>query len=304
MNIAPLDIVVLTVDRLALASLLAASLAGLWLSTHKLEQRAVIIPLKRTVSISITLLVFSTFLLLALRTASLADVPLTETLPYFQKVIESSHYGTTWLGRVLALAVVILAWLASQRTQAPAGYALILGAAVSISFFISAASHAGENGLWTFENINNSLHIIGTCLWGGSVVVYVLFITQLNRQNIPLTDTANQLSRVATLALATVITTGLLNTWFRLTSISDLWTQDYGVILVLKLAFVLIMMAIGAANRFVLIPKLIKFETATTPAKISPRPGVVFHRVLRLDSLVFSIILIIAVILATQGPGH
>ncbi len=299
-----LDITVLAVDRLALALLLAASLAGLWLSAHQLEQRTVISSLKRTVNTSIALLILTTFLILALRTASLADVSLSEILPYILKVIESSQYGTTWLGRMLALITIVLAWFLNRHTQAATGYALMLGATVAISFFISAASHAGENGLWTFENINNSLHIVGACLWGGSVVIYALFIRQLNRQNVFIGGAANQLSRIATLALAIVIATGLLNTWFRFTDISDLWTQDYGLVLMLKLSFVLMMMGIGAANRFVLIPRVIQFETGNTPEKITPRPTVIFCKVLYLDSLIFATILTVAVILATQSPGH
>ena len=304
MDIALLDIAILFIDRLALALILAASLAGLWLRTHAAEKYYVTNSLKYTIDISLLLLLLSTTLVLLLRTASLADVSLMETFPYIEKVIEKSHYGVTWIGRVVALTVIIIVWLISRQKQTLASCSLMIIAATSIAFFISGASHAGEDGLWAFENINNSLHIVGGCFWGGSVIVYALFIKQLNQQHLHITDIANQLSFIATIALATVIATGLLNTWFRLSALSDLWTSDYGLALVVKLIFVFIMMNIGALNRFVLIPRLISHEVSLAQSEKGIQPANIFGKTLYFDSLVFIVIIVLAVALATLSPNH
>jgi len=231
----------------------------------------------------------------------LADVSLLETWPYLDKVINKSHFGTTWLGRCSALGIAILLYLACRARFAQIAHASILAAGLYIAFLISGASHAGEDGLLTWENINNSLHIASACAWGGSVILYAFIVRKLNNSHYAVGDTAQRLTSIATSALVTVLVTGLINAWLRLTTLDLLWTSDYGLVLLTKLLFVFFMMIIGATNRFILIPALLKQESHN---QIGSPSHTYFRRGLYVDSGVFFIIIGFAVSLALLSPEH
>jgi|GEM_PF-3131061 len=59
-------------------------------------------------------------------------------------------------------------------------------------------------------------------------------------------------------AVATLIASGLVNTWFLVGSVSNLLTTVYGRMLITKLLLFGGMLALAAINRFWLVPSMIK----------------------------------------------
>lgn len=302
MDIPLLDTSLLVLDRIGLALLLATCISSLWLNP-----RISHVPISKTpiyfIDVSLILLIITTCCVLLLRTAALADVPITETYPYLYKVVTTSHFGTTWLGRSSALLFMVILWfcIIRQRPITPF-YKLLTISTICIAFFISGASHAGEQGLWTLENITNTLHILAGCLWGGSVIFYAFIFKQYSTHQMEYSETAHRLTAVATIALILVLLTAGLNAFYRLNSLNDLWNSDYGITLLLKAVFVGLMMTIGALNRFVFIPKVDQYELHDdNQAKHSQKT---FRYALYFDSVVFLIIMLIATTLATMSPGH
>ena len=298
MELSTLNLILIALDRLTLAIIIGGTAAFLWLLTDH-NTRALIQPrLQRLLDGAFITLLFTTAAVLLMRTATMADVPLQEAFPFVSKVLEKSHFGSLWTGRATALVAMIVIWLIIRKKAQPLGCLLLAIGSAIIAFYISAASHAGDEGLFTFDNLVNSAHIIGGCLWGGGVIAYLVIITTLRQQgdatHNAICASADRLSMLATVALATVVSSGLLNGWHRLEAIADLWQTDYGITLVIKLGFVAIMMAIGASNRFIIIPAM----TGNPPA--SGR----FHRILLADALLFTTIICIAAALGIQGPGE
>ena len=121
--------------------------------------------------------------------------------------------------------------------------------------------------------------------------------------------TATRLSTIAAAALAMVLATGVYNAWQHLDTPGQLWTTVYGRVLLAKLTFVAIMMAIGAANRFFVVPAINAWANTTPPADTginaigTGHPARRFLRILRVDGLVFLIVLACAVVLAGQTPA-
>jgi len=298
MELSLLDTCLIALDRLSLAIIIGASAALIWLLNERDALTLVQPRLRILLDGAFITLFITTALVLLMRTATMADVPLQEALPFVEKVIEKSHFGSLWTGRALALIAMILVWFFIRKKTPPFGCALLLSGSAIIAFYISAASHAGDEGLFTLDNLVNSAHIIGGCLWGGAVIAYLMIITRLRQQGDAMHHTicssADRLSSLATVALALVISSGLLNAWHRLETIEELWQTDYGITLIIKLGFVAMMMAIGASNRFIIIPAM-----AGKPAA-SGR----FQRVLSLDALLFITIICIAAAIGIQGPGE
>lgn len=297
MELSLLDTALIALDRLALATIIGCSAALFWLIPNSTTHTLVIPAIRRLLDSALLILIITTGAVLLMRTAIMADVPLTEAFSFADKVVEKSYFGSLWVARSVTLIAMIAVWLFFRKSATPLSGMLLIAGSTVIAFYISAASHAGDEGLATFDNLVNSAHIIGGCLWGGGVIAYLVLIAKLRsaqEMHQTLCDSADRLSTLATVALATVITTGLLNAWHRLENIADLWQTDYGITLMIKLLFVALMMAVGASNRFFIIPAM-KTEPATTGR---------FHRILHLDSLLFISIITIAAALGIQGPGE
>jgi len=297
MELSLLDTILIALDRFALATIIGASAAFAWLLNDH-NARTLVQPKLRIMldGALITLLITTTVVLL-MRTATMADVSLPAAFPFVGKVIEKSHFGSLWAGRASALVIMVALWLVIRKRPLPLGGICLIATSTAIAFYISAASHAGDDGLFTLDNLTNSIHIIAGCLWGGAVIAYLAIITSLRQQGDAMhhiiCSSADRLSSLATIALALVISTGLLNAWHRLETIAELWQTDYGITLIIKLGFVAMMMAVGASNRFIIIPAMTG----------KPAAGQRFQRILSLDALLFITIICIAAALGIQGPG-
>lgn len=292
-------------DRLGLAVIYALALTSLWLSpTVSLSEGARRFRLLGP-ALLIVMLTAGTDLLL--RTAALADVGLQETWPYIFRVLDHSDYGQFWQWRIDLWWLLLLVTLWIYATDWSNRAAMIILFAVLATFlFESATSHAGENGIWTLANLVNTVHLASTTIWGGAVIVYALLVVPelLRNRDARRTRLAvRRLSSLATVALVLVILSGIYNTWRQLEQPADLWTSEYGRILLAKLGLVAIMMAIGAMNRFRWVPRVV--EHANDPGNAGTVPLQQFHQVLRIDSAVFILIIIAASLLGTTSPpGH
>jgi putative copper resistance protein D len=65
-------------------------------------------------------------------------------------------------------------------------------------------------------------------------------------------------SSMGYVAVATLIASGLINSWLLVGSVSNLLTTLYGQILLVKLGLFGAMLALAAANRFWLVPRMIE----------------------------------------------
>jgi putative copper resistance protein D len=290
-----LHVVGATLDRAALALILALALAALWLAPATVSSDS-----RRRSQLLLSLLVISVFAAavdLLLRSAALADVPPGQAWHFIPRVLNHSDYGFFWQLRAAAWLVMLVmlpwCWL---RGWSVVPSLLLAGAVLAIVLLMSATSHAGEEGVGSLPNLINWLHLVGLLLWGGPVMLYALVILpQLQREGWPPQTAAGapRLSTVATIALAMVLLTGLFNSWRQLGTLAALWGTTYGLILLFKLALVTLMMVIGAFNRFRLVPQV---EVNVSGARQR------FLRVLRFDSLLFMLILVTAVVLGMQMP--
>jgi len=123
-------------------------------------------------------------------------------------------------------------------------------------------------------------------------------LPELRRQGWPAQTAAvaTRLSTLATSALALVVLSGVYNSWRQLGKLSDLWTTEYGWLLLLKLGLVALMMIIGALNRFRMVPRIAAVHGDV--ARVS-QP---FLQILHLDSVIFTTVLVVAVVLGMQMP--
>jgi len=96
-------------------------------------------------------------------------------------------------------------------------------------------------------------------LWVGGILGFALVIwPRLRKQSEQslFAVCAARLSRLAGMVFGVVLLTGAYNAWHQLGRVDDLWSSAYGRIIMLKLALVCGMIALGAANRYFSLPLL------------------------------------------------
>lgn len=102
----------------------------------------------------------------------------------------------------------------------------------------------------------NAVHILAASTWLGTLLVLTIVgvhgVIRRGPSGAPraelVCDLVNSFSALALTAAACVALTGLTTAWLHLKRVSALWTTSYGIMLVIKLIFVSIVVALGAWN--------------------------------------------------------
>ncbi len=193
---------------------------------------------------------------------TLADVADHEVL---WTVLNETTFGGVWMARML-LAVVILGviavcpfWMGMPgRDSVTAFLAAVLLAS------LGGTGHAQIEEGWTkiVHIASDAAHLLAAGAWlGGLVPLGYILLDYSRRDGEPIIDVDLVLLRFSSMgyvAVATLIVSGLVNSWFLVGSVSSLLKTLYGQILLGKLALFTAMLALAVANRFWLVPRMIE----------------------------------------------
>jgi copper transport protein len=157
------------------------------------------------------------------------------------------------LGFSVVLALIFLSWLTDR-------VALLVPAFLGSVVLTAGLSVSGHDGLdagssWLTE-VADWVHITGASLWIGGLATMVALVwygaPELRR------DAFFRFSRLAMVLVAVVLTAGTYLSIVRLPHLSDLWTQGYGQVLLVKIALVCVALAWGGFHHFIVGPRLAK----------------------------------------------
>ena len=121
---------------------------------------------------------------------------------------------------------------------------------------ITMTSHASGSGLIAIQA--DWLHLAAAALWGGELVCLVVIVRgaggaareQLAKVLVP------RFSSVAGVCVGVLVLTGLYAVWLHIPALRDFVLTTYGQALGVKLLLVILILALGALNRFVFVPRL------------------------------------------------
>jgi copper transport protein len=117
---------------------------------------------------------------------------------------------------------------------------------------LALSGHAATAGLAPLSRPAVFLHGVAIAFWIGSLIPLVAIVLNRGRGDGELA----RFSRLIPVPLAVLIATGCYLAWAQLDRPDALWTTGYGEVLTGKLAAVLVLLGLAAANRFVLVPRL------------------------------------------------
>ena len=177
-------------------------------------------------------------------------------------VLNETTFGSVWMARML-LTVIILGVTAVR--PAIVGRDLVTACLVAVLLAsLAGTGHAQiEEGWMSLVHVgSDAAHLLAAGAWLGGLVPLGFILLDYSRgQGEPIDNVDRILLRFSSMgyaAVATLVASGLINSWFLVGSVSSLLTTLYGQILLAKLGLFGAMLALAAANRFWLVPRMIE----------------------------------------------
>jgi putative copper resistance protein D len=174
----------------------------------------------------------------------------------------------------MLLVVVIVGVTAAHRLwTAVAGRDLITASLAAVLLAsLARTGHAQiEEGWMSLVHVGaDAAHLLAAGAWlGGLVPLGFILLSHSMRDGEPIVDVDRILLRFSSMgyvAVGTLVASGLINSWFLVGSVTSLLTTLYGQLLLAKLGLFGAMLALVAANRFWLVPRMIKTEDSRAAA--------------------------------------
>ena len=239
---------------------------------------------------------------LLLMASSMAEVPLWPAdRAAIDGLLTDSAIGTAWKVRMIALLV---AGFAATRTR----WLPVVAASSAVALASLAWTGHGSVGErmpgWGHLGAD-ILHLIASSAWVGALVGLILLVSRpvarIDSEHLDLTHRAlHGFGAVGTIVVATIVVTGLINSWFMvgIGNLATLATTLYGQLLLAKLALFAAMLALAALNRFHLTPS---FERSIAAADHRGALGTL-RRSLAAETACVTVILALVAWLGTLAP--
>ncbi len=144
--------------------------------------------------------------------------------------------------------------------------------------------------------VGNMIHMAAGGLWAAGSFMLASTLWRRHRRGVPLDARllATRFSVVAAWSLVAVAVSGVVLAWTIIGSIGGFWQTDFGRLLLLKVAFVAAVAAMGAYNHRVLVPALVDDAESD---------GVRFRRAITIEAALFSVILLVTSLLVVANPN-
>ncbi len=251
---------------------------------------------------------------LFLTAAAMSGDKLVDVLPNgtLRTVLTETTFGHAAMIR-LGLAIALTALfvpLFSARSRRPIwlDFWLDLAAVIAAAGFAGALAWAGHaaGGLGAEAVIHPAadvLHLIAAAAWVGALAPLAVLLAATGHKPDELDMARTATSRFSILgmaAVATLLATGIVNSWYLVGSVEALRDTHYGQLLLLKLALFLGMVAIAAFNWSRLTPALV--QTGSIAAAQTARRRLC--RNATVETLAGAAIIAIVSVLGTLPPAN
>lgn len=213
--------------------------------------------------------------------ASLGDGPADAWIPgKVWAVATDTGFGRAALVR---LGLLLLAFaLSLARLQMPPWRTLAtLGLAAGASFAWTGHGSADDGTRGAAHLGADVVHLDAAATWIGALFVLLFLLAQTHRPRSTVSPQAaasalGAFSRIGPLVVAALVISGAINGWFIVgfAGLAGLPHTLYGQLLIVKLALFALMLALAAANRYVLTPRL-EQATATGAAQGGDRAALI-----------------------------
>ena len=219
-------------------------------------------------------------------------------------IVLSTMWGKAWIVQLLATFATLYGFGSVKRADASSsrsvnGWSVATLAALLLAFTPAFAGHAAAVKVaWPIPELLDGLHIVGAAGWVGSLLLVLaagvpaaLSLAE-ERRGGAVAELVNAFSPTALVFAGLAGLTGLVAAWLHVGTFTALWNEQYGKLLLAKLAVLSIVALTGAYNWLRVKPSLATVEGA--------------HRLRRSATVEVSVavivLLITAILVATPTP--
>lgn len=171
-----------------------------------------------------------------------------------KQMVMQTAWGFAFVAQIIAATVAFIALALARRGTRPPWYIAAI-AALGLAITPALSGHAVATPRFTSVMVlSDWLHVLGAASWLGSLACVMMIGVPLALKQEGeerwqwVSSLVNEFSRLALVSVATVIASGVFASWVHVARLSDLWSTDYGKILLVKLVLVGVTLIIGAYN--------------------------------------------------------
>ena len=163
---------------------------------------------------------------------------------------------------LIAIVVMAIAWFAWKSPGILMAWVLTTLAIVGVGLSLAASGHAATASPQWLTRPSLFLHGIAAAYWIGALAPLA---AMAYRRNDSLPRALKQFSAIAVPLVALLVLSGLVLSVIQLGSVRALIDTQYGIILSIKLALVILLLGLAALNRFLLTAKVTADYENTRP---------------------------------------
>ena len=261
--------------------------------------------LRQLISVSSVGVITMMIVLLVFETATMAELRWYEVFSSIPAVLTSTHFGRTWIaGMCLIVLNLLLNLRVASHRRTVLGMLLLTGFAISRSL----VSHAVSAGAFSWQVAIDASHLLLVSVWLGEVLIagFVMLRIACGPSPDDRRDCARyvgQLSTSATIALAGLLVTGMINSWRGIGSVAGLQhltDHAWGWILLFKISGVAVAAVFGALNRWGALPDLLLHLRSSSLASVPAQRR--FALTLQVETVVLTAVLMAAAMLTNSAP--
>ena len=221
----------------------------------------------------------------------------------FGMILGETYFGTSWVSRMMALAVSLIGVLRFRNEPAQGCIIISLGGAIALGSLAWGGHGAMDEGVRGFLHFTaDILHLLAAGAWVGALASFLILSKQSSNEKhfAVLARTSVGFATVGTIIVATLVVTGVVNFYLIAgTNLSLLFLSTYGILLLLKLALFAGMLMMAALNRYRLAPRI---EAAVLSGN-THAACVALKRSLNIEFLLAVIILFLVAIFGLLSPA-
>lgn len=277
----------------------------------------------RWVAVAVSVMIVCTISNLFVRAVEMSGSPVLSIFPVLPTVIFRTHFGSVWIIRLSSEVLSLVSLKVFRRYRDSRIFLVVtLCLMVVISATESASGHASDAGDFSLPEIADWIHLLAASVWGGGLFALSLFILRgiagaTEPHPTLIAGVASRFSRIAGFAVGLVAISAIYNGLSYVDGPEALWKSPYGLTVTAKIVLFLLLLNLGAFNRYVSVPLLQEWAGASakdrgvfTRAAIRVFPRIRMegsgHRVAMrfLRSVKFEAVLIMAVMLCAALLRH
>src|SRR3954453_14516782 len=163
---------------------------------------------------------------------------------------------------LIAIGVMTIAWGAWKSPSIPIAWVLTTLAIVGVGLSLAASGHAATASPQWVTRPSLFLHGVAVAYWIGALAPLA---AMAHRRNDDLPRVLKQFSAIAMPPVGLLVLSGLALSIIQLGSLRALIETQYGILLSIKLALVILLLGLAALNRFVCTPAVVADYENTRP---------------------------------------